>query len=152
MALRAPCKTCPWRVDQDATVIPNFHLALAERLIATTGDEFGAPQFACHQSQAGKEVVCAGWLARYGWDNVGVRIGLITGKYTPDQLQPGDDWPEIHETFEDVIEKLRSTASQEDEEEECVFCGERRGPHEFKDGLRCVYCAEEQDREDEEGC
>lgn len=31
--------------------------------------------------------------------------------------------------------------------EECVFCGELRAPHEFEDGLRCVYCAREQDRD-----
>jgi hypothetical protein len=27
-------------------------------------------------------------------------------------------------------------------EEECVFCGERRGPDQFEDGLRCRFCAE----------
>jgi hypothetical protein len=110
MALRKPCPTCPWRVDQDASVIPNFSLDLAEGLVSTTGDELGAPQFACHQSQDGKEVVCAGWLARYGWDNIGVRLGLMSGKYTPEMLEPGPDWPETHETFDDVIEKLRRTA------------------------------------------
>jgi hypothetical protein len=36
-------------------------------------------------------------------------------------------------------------ATSHEGEEQCVFCGEWRGPHEFEDGLRCVYCAEEQD-------
>lgn len=97
-------------MDQDATVIPNFSLDLAEGLACTTSDELGAPLFACHQSREDNEVVCAGWLARYGWDNIGVRLGLLTGRYTPEMLEPGADWPETHETFDDVIEKLRRTA------------------------------------------
>lgn len=31
--------------------------------------------------------------------------------------------------------------------ERCDYCGEPRGPHEFQDGLRCVYCAEEDEEE-----
>jgi hypothetical protein len=32
--------------------------------------------------------------------------------------------------------------------ERCDYCSEPRGSHEFQDGLRCVYCAEEQDEEE----
>jgi hypothetical protein len=32
-------------------------------------------------------------------------------------------------------------------EEECVFCGELRGPDSFEDGLRCKLCVERQDGE-----
>lgn len=111
-ACRMPCKTCPWRVDQDATVIPNFSLELAENLVHTTDTRVGAPLFACHQSKPEEEVVCSGWLARYGWDSIGVRMGLMTGKYTPEMLAPGEDWPELHETYEQVIEKLRASAEE----------------------------------------
>lgn len=108
--VRKPCRSCPWRVDQDATEIPNFRLEMAESLACTTKD-MSLVQFACHQSKGpGEEVVCAGWLARYGWDNLGVRLALSRGDYTPEMLEPGDDWPELHEDFEDVIEKLRRTA------------------------------------------
>lgn len=94
-------------------MIPNFRIELAEKLVHSTEPHIGAPQFACHQSRPEQEVVCAGWLVRYGWDNIGVRIGLITGKYTPEMLEPGEDWPELHETFEEVIQKLRATAERE---------------------------------------
>lgn len=30
--------------------------------------------------------------------------------------------------------------------ERCDYCGEARAPFEFQDGLRCVYCAEADDK------
>lgn len=109
-AVRQPCKTCPWRVDQDASVIPGFSLELAERLERTTHGEFGSPMFACHQSREDEEIVCAGWLARYGYDSISVRLMLMSGRLSPEALEPGPGWPETHETFAEVIEKLRATS------------------------------------------
>jgi hypothetical protein len=109
-AVRRPCPSCPWRVDQDASDIPNFSLDLAERLERTTHGEIGAPMFACHQSREGEEIVCAGWLARYGYNSIAVRMMVLAGRVSPEALEPGVDWPELHETFEDVIVKLRETA------------------------------------------
>jgi hypothetical protein len=111
--VRKPCKTCPWRLDQDATAIPGFSLELAEGLRRTTESELGAPQFACHQSTPDQEVVCAGWLARHGWDSIAVRLGLMNGKYHAEQLEPGEDWPELEPNFDAVIEKLRETCPEE---------------------------------------
>lgn len=104
---KSPCKSCPWRVDNHAEDIPNFRLDLAESLVSTTSDQLGAPTFACHLSRDDEEFACAGWLARYGWNNIGVRLGLAFGRYTADMLEPGDDWPATHETFDEVIAKLR---------------------------------------------
>lgn len=115
-AIRKPCPSCPWRVDQDASVIPNFSLELAENLAATSpdgglGPDYGAPLFACHQSQGpGEEVVCAGWLATVGNAHPNVRIGVVNGSIPVEALTPGEDWPELHETFAEVIEKLRESA------------------------------------------
>ena len=109
---RLPCRTCPWRVDQHADEIPGFSLELAERLDRTTDDQFGAPIFACHQSREGKDVACAGWLVRYGWDNLFVRLMLSQGRISPEQLDAGEDWPELHQTFDEVIAKLRSDMNQ----------------------------------------
>lgn len=108
--VRQPCLSCPWRVDQDAQDIPNFSLDLAERLERTCHQDFGAPVFACHQSRKGKEFPCAGWLAVYGANSIAVRMMVIGGRIQPDALQPGEDWPELHTDFEEVIEKLRETA------------------------------------------
>lgn len=115
-AVRKPCPSCPWRVDQDATAIPNFSLELAEGLAATSpneqgyGPDFGSPQFACHQSHEGGEIVCAGWLAAVGGAHPAVRMAALTGSVPMEALSPGEDWPELHESFTEVIEKLRATA------------------------------------------
>ncbi len=115
-ACRRPCPSCPWRVDQTAAAIPNFSLELAEGLAATCpdergmGPEFGAAQFACHQSRDGAEVVCAGWLAVAGHAHPGVRLDVLRGTVDHAALSPGEDWPELHQSFGEVIEKLRATA------------------------------------------
>ena len=102
-----PCRTCPWRVDQHADEIPGFRLELAEELVNTTSDQFGAPMFACHQSTDGKQVVCRGWLTRYGQDSIAVRLKLMRQELAPEELEPGENWPQLHGTFTEVIEKLR---------------------------------------------
>lgn len=107
ITVRMPCKTCPWRVDQHADVIPGFVLELAENLVATTGDEFGAPIFACHQSRDGEEIVCAGWLAVYGYNSIAVRLMVMGGRLAPEALTAGPNWPELHQSFRELIEKLR---------------------------------------------
>ncbi len=105
----------PWRVDQDASDIPNFSLDLAEELAGTCpsergyGPDIGSAQFACHQSHEGEEVVCAGWLAVAGHAHPAVRMGVLFGTVSAEALTPGDDWPELHDTFAEVIDKLRET-------------------------------------------
>lgn len=114
---RRPCPSCPWRVDQDASAIPHFQLELAEGLAGTCRSEVGEdippgqPMFACHQSRGpGEEVVCVGWLAVEGYGHIGVRVGVALEKWSPEVFRPGEDWPELHGSFREVIEKLRRTA------------------------------------------
>jgi uncharacterized protein DUF6283 len=111
--VRQPCISCPWRVGSRASDIPNFSMKLAEGLVGTTDTEFGAPMFACHQSRDGAEIVCAGWLARYGWDSIGVRLGLCAGAFHRDQLEPGEDWPELYPDFEAMLDNLRATHDEQ---------------------------------------
>lgn len=113
--VRQPCKTCPWRVDAHVRDIPGFRLEMAEGLIATTSGEFGAPIMACHQSDETK-FVCAGWLARHGADSLTARMVLAnairpadgTSKgITPEGMEPGEDWPELHADYPEVLAKMR---------------------------------------------
>jgi Family of unknown function (DUF6283) len=115
-ACRKPCPACPWRVDQDAAAIPHFSLDLAEQLAGTCpddrnmGPDFGSAQFACHQSRPGAAIVCAGWLAVVGHRHPAVRVAVLTGATPHEALSPGEDWPELHSHYGEVIEKLRATA------------------------------------------
>lgn len=96
-------------------MIPGFSLDLAEGLAATSPDERGmgpdafAPQFACHQSREGAEIVCAGWLAAVGENHPMVRLAVARGEYPLGALEAS---PELHDTFSEVIEKLRADMAQ----------------------------------------
>ena len=113
--LSTPCASCPWRADATAADIPNFDLGLAERLAATCPDERGmgpdffAGIFACHQSRIDEEFACAGWLAMVGHAHPRVRMAVGDGKVDIDALEPGKDWPPLHETYGEVLTKLRAT-------------------------------------------
>jgi hypothetical protein len=109
--------SCPWRVDQDARDITGFDIAKAEALAATCPDErgmgpdFGSTWFACHQSSPGREIVCAGWLARAGRAHPGVRIAVMEGRVPIQALDVAAGWPPLHQTYQEVLAKLRRTCA-----------------------------------------
>lgn len=106
---RKPCPTCPWWRHQHADEIPGFGLELAEGLAPTCDPaaDISTPQFACHQSKEGGEFACAGWMTVNGVNHPAVRVGLMTGAIDPDQLTPDPSWPELHDSYEDMMVKLR---------------------------------------------
>lgn len=118
MSAKRPCRTCPWRVTQDASEIPNFNLELAEDLVDSSGSPgddrpIGSPMFACHQSKPQEEIVCMGWLKAVGAYHLGVRVQCMDGgSFDPEDVfaPPDDSWPELESSFEAVIRKLRRTA------------------------------------------
>lgn len=113
--LDRPCASCPWRTGATADDIPNFDIALAESLSATCpdkrgmGPDFGASIFACHQSKQGEEFACAGWLAMVGHCHPRVRLAVKMKELDASALEPGDDWPELHDNYQQVLDKLRET-------------------------------------------
>lgn len=114
--LPTPCSSCPWRLDKDASDIPNFKLALAENLQGTCpdsegmGPDYGSSIFACHRSKEGAELACAGWLAVVGHRHVGVRIAVMSKRLSVESLSPKSNWPDLHTNYGDVLTKLRATA------------------------------------------
>jgi len=119
-----PCPSCPWRKDSTAATIPNFSMQLAEDLTDTCpneqniGPDLGAKMFACHQSKPGEEFACAGWLAMVGSAHPEVRIAVFRHELDPAALRPGADWPELHATYPEVLEKLRTTMPVAEAEDE----------------------------------
>ncbi|MGV8399277.1 DUF6283 family protein [Pseudomonas aeruginosa] len=115
------CASCPWRKDRSATDIANFSLEMAENLAATCpdargmGPDYGATWFACHQSKEGAEFPCAGWLASVGSAHPGVRHAIMSGRLDAASLTAPQDGPELHESYGEMIAKLRqSSASRRD--------------------------------------
>ncbi len=103
------CKSCPWRVDCDPlTDIPNgYSVELHEQLRGTIARPGAINIFegcqrvmACHYSEVGKEIPCAGWIANqlgHG-NNIAVRIQVMRGLMPLPELDG-----EQHATFEETL-------------------------------------------------
>lgn len=131
-----PCASCPWRLDSSSTDSPQFDMDFAEKLAATCpdhrgmGPEIGAGIFACHQSRVGAEFACAGWLSTVGHKHPQVRLAVFKGRLDPGALEPGLDWPALHENYQQVMEKLRATQPDQATRKRvagaiCSACGEQ---------------------------
>mgnify|MGYP003545231289 CR=1 FL=1 len=103
---KRPCGNCPWVTD---TPPGEFPAERYEALRSTTGGagreaQIGDPMFACHHSAEGDEYPCAGWLAAVGYFHLGVRFAVIRGAIPSEALRPGEDWPELFESYDDMAE------------------------------------------------
>lgn len=105
--IRPPCLSCPWRVEATADDIPNFKLELAERLAGCQSGTVGAPIFGCHLSKLGEEFPCAGWLAVHGYHSIAIRLRVMKNLTDPEALKPQPGWPELHTSYDEMMEKLR---------------------------------------------
>lgn len=100
--VKRPCDECPWRKDAKQG---RFEQERWAALAASSADErgfgpeFDAPLFACHKSPEGGERACAGWLAVEGANHPRVRLAVGFESLPPRALEPGEDWPELHESF-----------------------------------------------------
>lgn len=109
---KAPCNECPWRKDAELGKFPaERYEALAETseqpMIDGMPDVWNQPMFGCHKGTPGaetKDLACAGWLATEGWNHIGVRIALISGRLPGDVLQPGPGWPELYGSYEEMAD------------------------------------------------
>jgi hypothetical protein len=109
MNVKPPCPVCPWRKTARASDIPNFRMDLAEGLAPTCTQDYDAAVFACHHSRPGEEFACAGFLAVHGRDNIRVRLAVCLGEIPVEALEPGEDWPELHASYDEMMDKLRRT-------------------------------------------
>lgn len=101
-----PCAECPW---VKATPAGQFPVERYEALRGTTGEPgneapLGSGMFACHKSAEGKEMPCAGWLAAVGVDSISVRYNVAVGAIPAEALEPGEHWPELHGSYDEMVE------------------------------------------------
>lgn len=71
-----PCDNCPWRKDAPPGEFP----AERYRRLAASAYDLSSVLFACHKSLDGREVTCAGFLARGADHNLAVRLSYSTGR------------------------------------------------------------------------
>ena len=101
---RYPCVECPFRRD---TKPGQFPACRYEALRATAGSpghevSVNAPIFACHKSPEGRDEACAGWLAVCGIEHLGMRLAVLTGRLEPEDLRPGEGWPELFASYSEM--------------------------------------------------
>lgn len=107
-----PCDECPFRRDNQDNPKAQFPAHRWDALSGTvrdpdTGRHPGMEDamFACHKGAPGAEEVdlaCAGWLATHGEDHVRVRLAVATGALAAEELQAGENWPQLYETWADA--------------------------------------------------
>lgn len=102
------CRTCPWKVGCDPEEdIPGYSLELAKKLRSTISDggigsliSTERRIMACHYSEEGNEVTCAGWLNNQLGigNNIGVRMDVIMGRLPVPEVDG-----EQHEEYEETL-------------------------------------------------
>lgn len=101
---RHPCVECPFRRDAEPG---QFEACRYDALRDTVGDRgreqpLDAPIFACHKTAEGRDQACAGWLAVCGYDHLGVRFAVVSGRLPASALLPKEDWPELFATYDEM--------------------------------------------------
>ena len=100
-----PCAECPWvKTTEPGQFSAERFAALRPTTVGACGSEavLGAAMFACHKSAEGEEMPCAGWLAAVGYESLTVRINLARGEIPTEAMEPGPDWPDLFETYDEM--------------------------------------------------
>ena len=107
--LESLAKKCPWKVSTDPHEIPNGyceekHVKLAETIARPGELSFGdrtIRMMACHETPAGKELPCVGWLVHQlgEGNNLQLRMAVITGQVNADVVTVGEQ----HTCLEDTL-------------------------------------------------
>jgi hypothetical protein len=97
--LRRACDNCPWRVDAPRGYWDPQHFGDIWR----NCQDDGTNVMLCHKSNAlPKEerggVPCQGWIRVMGFDAIGVRILVMRGQVTIEEVKD-EDGPELFQTF-----------------------------------------------------
>ena len=104
-----PCGPCPFKrtnagkfdnlPDYAAGTIPgrpDFGQAEPDDPPSPLGILFG-----CHRADT--TVLCAGHVAVVGHAHPAIRLGVSIGLIDPTALTPGEDWPELFDSYEEMV-------------------------------------------------
>jgi len=111
---RFPCACCPIRADNVDNPAAKFPAWKWDELQASVPEGHGGASvpvgtlmFGCHAGLTPgscENGACAGWLAVFGADHVTVRLAVTLGRLAPEALQPGANWPPLHQDWASVRE------------------------------------------------
>ena len=94
-----PCSACPWRIEARVEDIPNYDVCKAQGLAPAVEQGFNKVM-ACHDSPAGGEYACAGFMqSPDALNNFTVRLMVVSG-----QLRPLDPIPGFYRTYAAMAE------------------------------------------------
>jgi len=92
--LRQPCSNCPWRVDAPREHWDPTHFDAIWR----NCQDDGLSVMGCHKSKPDAFVPCQGWARVIGRDAIGVRILLMKGDLTIEEVEDRTG-PKLFPTF-----------------------------------------------------
>ena len=103
MKVRRPCANCPWRVDAPRAYWDPQHFTDIWR--NCKGD--GTASMLCHKATTlpegeRKSVPCQGWIRVMGFDAIGVRLLVMQGKATLEEVEDHDG-PELFPSFTSMM-------------------------------------------------
>lgn len=107
--LRRPCSSCPWRVDAPRGYWDPQHFIDVWRRC----QDDGMNVMLCHKSatlpkeQRG-DVPCQGWIRVMGFDAIGVRLLVMRGKVTFEEVEDKNG-PELFPTFATMMRANKIT-------------------------------------------
>lgn len=103
---------CPWRRDTAGTKRMPARLATEDfGQLCGTAEHPVRPDtgwFICHKSserepdEAGRPLICAGWLAAVGRHHLGVRLAVLWGWLPPEKLENPPGGPPLFSSFEEM--------------------------------------------------
>lgn len=102
-----PCNNCPWRKDAPRSHWDPQHF----RDIYRSCQDDGLHVMLCHKATAVPEeqrgnLICRGWVRVMGCDSIGVRLLLIKGTITHEDLDVAGG-PELFKTFDAMLKANR---------------------------------------------
>lgn len=100
--VRQPCNNCPWRVDAPRQHWDPTHFTSIWR----NCQDDGLHVMACHKSSAlpagETPLTCQGWIRVLGMSAIGVRIALLRGSVTIEEVDDRSG-PKLFPTFEAML-------------------------------------------------
>ena len=98
--MRKPCANCPWRRDAE----PGYWHPDHFRDIWRTCQDDGHSLMLCHKSSkdVDEPLVCQGWIRVLKTDAVGVRIALIQGRVTAEEMDDLDT-ADLYASFDEMM-------------------------------------------------